>query len=166
MVTGLLGGGSWIFSQGIKGSPRSLGKERKKRNQWSRSWGLEGADNSKKKSPSGRCCSCLFFSVLSKLKLKHCTKVPTVEECATKCQLQLVIIEMPSVEMSACVSKKLVDSRKHLSLDMRFSKTMDSQNLGTRMAGDYASPVPGSNPTQFILAPGFPLSTCRSTSFI
>lgn len=155
MVTGLFGGGSWIFSQGTKGSPRWLGRERKKRNQWSGSWGLEGADNSEKNTHKplllGDAAHVFFSQFYQSWNWNTAQRFPRWRSVQLNASyswnVQLVIIAMPSVEMSACVSKKLVGSRKHLSLVMRFSKTVDSQTLGTRMAGDYASPVPVSNPT-------------------
>lgn len=38
-----VGAGSWVWALGSP--PRPPGRERKKRNEWSRSWGLGGADN-------------------------------------------------------------------------------------------------------------------------
>lgn len=79
----------------------------------------------------------------------------------------VIIAAVPSVEMSACFSKKSIGSKKHPSLVIQFSKTMDSQTGGRQTAGNYASPVP--YPIQsgdlclFISAPRSPLSTCRPT---
>lgn len=115
-------------------------------------------------SPSGRCCSLFFFSQFYQLLMYFFLGFIKVEiETLHKgshgggvCNKMPVIVGMPNDDWSSLqctlwkclhVSKKWVGSRKHLSHVTRFLRTVDSQTLGTRVAGDYASPVPVSNAT-------------------
>lgn len=59
MVVSLLGGWEQDLDSRNQKGPKSLGRTRKKRKQWTGSWGLEGAANSEKNSSSGSHCSCV-----------------------------------------------------------------------------------------------------------